>query len=849
MRRGGPLRSGCWGLKALAGYPFPLSLSSSSLLPLLPAVLRLPLSPLSVSGEEEGRVWCRGVVDLARSEEEVANQREGPHCGSFFVKGRYPGYECARVGSPCERTLELRGKREPCSGVRHEAAAWPGCGVVCVVNFCGGSVSPFAGVETRASGDSRSVSSRYRSSILGCQSVVALACMVLDLAVYPSETSFSLGCSVVPAGMPRVASTLCRTPLVSAGVVFVARSRLVVMALRFPAALADEGLVIPTGPCSRGSPPLLSSARGLSSREHGVRRVAEPVVAPRVVSSSESECCELLYPSVRLPCMIRVRAAGCSCCCDACLVSVVTRHVRAMVALLELDSLAVVFLMWRMLAGKSRCSVCCVASLVECCDTCLWLLSAWCWLVVSSCEVLLEFFSVGSGGSEGLRYAASVGLARAFWRVFPERCLGDSGGVKILPRIALCRSWQRFFQGVLSVRRLLAPLVEVLTKSASCVVPLAVCLAVALASSSCSSFPCFSVARVGLRVPVVQMVASFFAPCVLSQMVVWELLWFSLLVRQSRCFVFCALHGADVMVALLKLLSAFLCTFLVGLWWRVPFGLGSVWPVVPFLTCGSLHMALVWKPMAESPVSSSGDILWLPVRLVSLSDHEEVTEWVSNRLVPTARSVDGCSCVVFGWHFLQFGTNLASLGTGGNVVPFPHAPLPLYACLYGSGRFGMKHLVVCLPTDVAAAVRIATSVEASPCLALRGVEAGARLASRACGLRVPLLAASGGGLVAVVVTTFPHDVSKCSPIALAGTAVIAWPCLVFRGLRWSGRGQTRASGDSRSVSSRYRSSILGCQSVVAPACMVPNLVVYPGSEVVLLVGPRLYGGLRWSCLP
>ncbi|MQL91224.1 hypothetical protein Taro_023830 [Colocasia esculenta] len=33
-----------------------------------------------------------------------------------------------------------------------------------------------------------------------------------------------------------------------------------------------------------------------------------------------------------------------------------------------------------------------------------------------------------------------------------------------------------------------------------------------------------------------------------------------------------------------------------------------------------------------------------------------------------------------------------------------------------------------------------------------GAEAGARLASRACGLRVPLLAASGGGLVAIVVT-------------------------------------------------------------------------------------------------
>ncbi|MQL73189.1 hypothetical protein Taro_005522 [Colocasia esculenta] len=38
-------------------------------------------------------------------------------------------------------------------------------------------------------------------------------------------------------------------------------------------------------------------ARGSSSWELGVGRVAEAVVASCVVSSSESECCELLYPS------------------------------------------------------------------------------------------------------------------------------------------------------------------------------------------------------------------------------------------------------------------------------------------------------------------------------------------------------------------------------------------------------------------------------------------------------------------------------------------------------------------------------------------------------------------------
>ncbi|MQL82551.1 hypothetical protein Taro_015021, partial [Colocasia esculenta] len=62
-----------------------------------------------------------------------------------------------------------------------------------------------------------------------------------------------------------------------------------------PVALAGEGLVIPTRPCSRGSLPLLPSARGSSSRELSVGRFAETAVAPRVVNSSESECCELLY--------------------------------------------------------------------------------------------------------------------------------------------------------------------------------------------------------------------------------------------------------------------------------------------------------------------------------------------------------------------------------------------------------------------------------------------------------------------------------------------------------------------------------------------------------------------------
>ncbi|MQM11319.1 hypothetical protein Taro_044223 [Colocasia esculenta] len=53
-----------------------------------------------------------------------------------------------------------------------------------------------------------------------------------------------------------------------------------------PAALAGDGLLICTGPCSRGLPPLLPSARGSSSWELGVGRVAEADVAPCVVSNS-----------------------------------------------------------------------------------------------------------------------------------------------------------------------------------------------------------------------------------------------------------------------------------------------------------------------------------------------------------------------------------------------------------------------------------------------------------------------------------------------------------------------------------------------------------------------------------
>ncbi|MQL78405.1 hypothetical protein Taro_010839, partial [Colocasia esculenta] len=101
-------------------------------------------------------------------------------------------------------------------------------------------------------------------------------------------------------------------------------------------------------------------ARALGSLE-GVWEVGVIIVVASFPSGSERE----LQESV-------AAVAGCS--CYEC------GHLSA--SLLEL----------------SRCFVCCVAPLVERCNTCLWLLSALCWLVVNSGEVLPEFFFIGSGG-------------------------------------------------------------------------------------------------------------------------------------------------------------------------------------------------------------------------------------------------------------------------------------------------------------------------------------------------------------------------------------------------------------------------------------------------------------------
>ncbi|MQL77370.1 hypothetical protein Taro_009786, partial [Colocasia esculenta] len=138
---------------------------------------------------------------------------------------------------------------------------------------------------------------------------------------------------------------------------------------------------------------------------------------------------------------------GCSCCCVACVASVIARC-SCRSGAVAVDSLAVVFSYGRHLQASPGAVLLVVFSAFE--RVCVakaeraWVLrglrrcwgvargTAWRWLVVNSSKVLLEFFSVGSGGSED-RFApvsavvvlpqslrCAIGLAGAFWRVFPR---------------------------------------------------------------------------------------------------------------------------------------------------------------------------------------------------------------------------------------------------------------------------------------------------------------------------------------------------------------------------------------------------------------------------------------------
>ncbi|MQM04282.1 hypothetical protein Taro_037078, partial [Colocasia esculenta] len=102
-------------------------------------------------------------------------------------------------------------------------------------------------------------------------------------------------------------------------------------------------------------------------------------------------------------------------------------------------------------ARAKQMLVCRVALLVERYNTCLWLLSALCWLVVNSGKVLPEFFSIGFGGGfvvwlvdvalpSRLSSAVLSLLVRVVWlfglcilvKVLPRNTLVASGGGRLL---------------------------------------------------------------------------------------------------------------------------------------------------------------------------------------------------------------------------------------------------------------------------------------------------------------------------------------------------------------------------------------------------------------------------------
>ncbi|MQL69558.1 hypothetical protein Taro_001830 [Colocasia esculenta] len=253
------------------------------------------------------------------------------------------------------------------SGAWRGAIAWPSCDVACIlVVFCGGSISLFRGGGGR--------------SQAAYTVVVAWPCLA----------------SVGVVGLALVARA-------SGGF------RSVFSRFRSP--------VLCLGGCAKGYFCLVPNSVGF----------CEFLLLWSVRDCSESKCCELLYLSEMrvvlckfsgfVGCDVNFRE-GCSYCYVPCVASVVVRCVRAVVARLAVELLAVVFLVWRTVVGKSRrgalgrlhcvcgllfvhccalcsarsalllglsrCSVCRVASLVEHCDTCLWLFVD---LVLASCEL------------------------------------------------------------------------------------------------------------------------------------------------------------------------------------------------------------------------------------------------------------------------------------------------------------------------------------------------------------------------------------------------------------------------------------------------------------------------------
>ncbi|MQL78850.1 hypothetical protein Taro_011287, partial [Colocasia esculenta] len=120
---------------------------------------------------------------------------------------------------------------------------------------------------------------------------------------------------------------------------------------------------------------------------------------------------------------------------------------------------------------------------------------------------------------------------------------------------------------------------------------------------------------------------------------------------------------------------------------------------------------------------------------------------------------------------------LSCLGRDAKVVEailFPAWPRQSFVSLPRSTLFPEPRREVRREVGQAAVLRVLCVSVAALSHPSAGVEAGARLASRACGLRIPVLAASGGGLVVIIVTALLHDF------------LLLWPlrdCVVTRRVR------------------------------------------------------------------
>ncbi|MQL70696.1 hypothetical protein Taro_003012 [Colocasia esculenta] len=475
-----------------------------------------------------------------------------------------------------------------------------------LVCFCGGSVSPFAGVEAGA-------------RLLHGECSLAVASsrgrhwsgLVRTGASGNFHSMFLQFCGSVPWCLSVVAPVGVVPDLVCAEHCF-----------RFvPDSIGFCG--------SRPHPPYvhqLGARRRWSSVSDGLRRRLWRRV---VVSNIESERC-------------------CSCCCTACVASVVARRVRAVAARSALDSLAVVFLVWRTLASQSS-------------------------------EVLLEFFSVGSGGSEDCSSLVSavvvppqslrcaVGLAGAFWRVFP--------------RAVPWWFWWRFSQD-----RLVffpgSPFVAsgggssqecfVFVSGHRCVAPVIRSVLFGWAAFWCCALGRASGYRVGQLVllviskflgraggtcvsPWLEWLASFLTPGVLLQMVVCCMCY---TLSVLRCFVFSCLKGWGRHGLLCPFRLAVLCAWLLVV--VVPcFGLGlsevdmlpstsvvvllPVWLCVAFILreCG-VAMVLVARVASRLDYELLTGVFCVAVGNCVLCRVLLATEWVADRLVPTARIFWAC---------------------------------------------------------------------------------------------------------------------------------------------------------------------------------------------------------------